>query len=652
MKRFFLLSWFVLTLLSCSSDEYELRRALRSAGKNRTELDKVLEHFSTEGDEQKLKAAELLIRQMGWHQSYTGDFHHYQEMMDSLIPQMGSAEKYNHFMSEVSDSLKNSFVLRKDIRTITANFLISNIDESFTLWREGRWATHLSFEDFCDYLLPYKIEERQPLENWRDEYKNLFVGNEIIVDDAIDEYRGEPDIALQNIRGAAKGHVLAYSDSLKTTNLFDLRLLKDIPYGDCVSLCDLGLLLYRSKGIPVAMDFVPGWADRAGSHAWLSIYTRRGINHAVHAFSNGNPIDEVQCRRFGKVYRRTFCPNPELIRRIRMGYPIPAPLNDVFFKDVTEEYVRCETAKVKINRSVLGQNVYAAVFNNQRWIPIAYGSRKGLGKALFEKLARNALYLPVVVKRNGEQVPLGNPFYIHANGMIETISPTPLKERQREVSLRRKYPVYWQLATVYNHTRGGVIQGCNSPDFQGAETLVEIPITITWSGYIQITQSQPFRYYRFCASDGTVCDLAEIKLYENDIFVRPDSLIIPSVISGDKEKASSLGSVIDNDALTWYTIDDNNGIWVGLDYGEPKQMTGVYYSVRSDGNDFYPGYEYVLRQWDGSMWKILDTFDGTKEIQHTFYDLEEGFLYLITCNSTGTQSRPFLVRERGAICWL
>ena len=651
MKRILLLSWIVLLLFSCSSARRELRSALRSAGKNRPELERVLDYFSSDGDKQKLNAAEFLIRHLRWHQSYTGDFQNYQEMMDSLIPKMTSAERYNRLMREITDTLKKDFVLREDIKTITGDFLIANINEAFSLWREGRWAKHLTFDEFCEYLLPYKIDELQPLEEWRDEYRHLFLGGEITIDDAIDEYRGEPHIALQNIRGTAKGNVLAYSDSLSTTALFDLRLLKDIPYGDCVSLCDLGLLLYRSKGIPVAMDFVPGWADRAGSHAWLSICTRRGVNIAVHAFSDGDPVDEVQCRRFAKVYRRTFQPNPELARRVSMGYPIPARLGDIFFKDVTEEYVRCEDVTAKVNRFVSGRNVYVAVFDNQRWVPVAYGMKKGLGKAVFNKLARNALYLPVVVKRNGEQVPFGNPFYIHTDGSIETITSPRQKGKRNTVTMCRKYPAYWQLAAVYDRTRGGVIQGSNAPDFREVKDIVEIPVSTAWSGYVSGISDNSFRYYRFCAPSGSKCDLAEIKLYEGDSIVCPQKIVLPSVISRDVDAAKLAEVIVDDDALTWYPTDDHLGIWIGIDCGSLKRITGVYYSVRSDGNDFYPGYEYVLRRWNGSIWETVETFVGTREVKHTFQNLQEGALYLITCITTGTQNRPFLVKE-GAVCWL
>ena len=55
----------------------------------------------------------------------------------------------------------------QDVKIVTAGFLIQNIDSAFVQWKEGPWARHLDFEDFCEYLLPYRISN-EPLEYWRD----------------------------------------------------------------------------------------------------------------------------------------------------------------------------------------------------------------------------------------------------------------------------------------------------------------------------------------------------------------------------------------------------------------------------------------------------------------------------------------------------
>ena len=68
-----LLALFLLFLTACSvvdSGEQRLESALEFAGKNRGELEKVLEHYKD--DSQKLEAAKFLIRNMPHWYSYEG----------------------------------------------------------------------------------------------------------------------------------------------------------------------------------------------------------------------------------------------------------------------------------------------------------------------------------------------------------------------------------------------------------------------------------------------------------------------------------------------------------------------------------------------------------------------------------------------------
>ena len=54
-----------------------------------------------------------------------------------------------------------------DSKIMTADYLIWSIDEAFRTWKQGKWARHLSFDEFCEFLLPYKVVETQLLDDWR-----------------------------------------------------------------------------------------------------------------------------------------------------------------------------------------------------------------------------------------------------------------------------------------------------------------------------------------------------------------------------------------------------------------------------------------------------------------------------------------------------
>ena len=52
-----------------------------------------------------------------------------------------------------------------DSEVVDADYLAENIEYAFMAW-ELPWARDLSFEEFCRYLLPYKMGNEAP-ERWR-----------------------------------------------------------------------------------------------------------------------------------------------------------------------------------------------------------------------------------------------------------------------------------------------------------------------------------------------------------------------------------------------------------------------------------------------------------------------------------------------------
>ena len=44
-----------------------------------------------------------------------------------------------------------------DSHVITASYLIRNIDHAFGMWEKQPWGKYIKFEDFCEYILPYRV---------------------------------------------------------------------------------------------------------------------------------------------------------------------------------------------------------------------------------------------------------------------------------------------------------------------------------------------------------------------------------------------------------------------------------------------------------------------------------------------------------------
>ena len=66
-----------------------------------------------------------------------------------------------------------------DSEVVDADYLAENIEYAFKAW-ELPWARDLSFEEFCRYLLPYKMGNEAP-ERWRAAVWEEFDRGEIVM---------------------------------------------------------------------------------------------------------------------------------------------------------------------------------------------------------------------------------------------------------------------------------------------------------------------------------------------------------------------------------------------------------------------------------------------------------------------------------------
>ena len=146
---------------------------MKRADGNRAELDGVLYHYrEVDPNPEKLSAAKYLIKNLAAHYSYMGneiqDYYDYAALIlkdTSLKP-----EQQRDSLLEKTDLMYSSLADKTiyDAQIIKAKYLIDNIDKSYNAWKNYPWANHLSFDDYLEWLLPYKGVELQELDSWRD----------------------------------------------------------------------------------------------------------------------------------------------------------------------------------------------------------------------------------------------------------------------------------------------------------------------------------------------------------------------------------------------------------------------------------------------------------------------------------------------------
>jgi hypothetical protein len=156
-------------VFSCSRQQDFFAEFFYFQASNRAELESVINHYSqTPADSLKLRAAEFLISNMAAHFSYSGEgLEEYYDAVDSVSANFANDNELALGALRALKPLKDLKPL-SDLQTVSADYLIKNIDRAFDDWQNGAWAKHLSFEEFCEYLLPYKVCEFQTLDDWRE----------------------------------------------------------------------------------------------------------------------------------------------------------------------------------------------------------------------------------------------------------------------------------------------------------------------------------------------------------------------------------------------------------------------------------------------------------------------------------------------------
>jgi len=392
-------------------DQASIDSVLSLAGDNRPQLERVLEHYAELGDTLKLKAARFLIANMGEH-SYVTYFMH--DSSKTEIPfDILSFPDYAA-LTTVADSLERArgtidFSRHEpvyDRNTITADHLTSQIDYAFRAWREKPWAKDMTWEDFRDYVLPYR-GSNEPLESWRQYFWDKYV---------------DLESRMKNPSDPVEAASLINSD-IMTYFGFDPRFyyhptdqgLADMlanRLGRCEDMTNITIYAFRANGIGITSDYTPYWANCGNNHAWNAVVTSDG---RVIPFmgAEANPGEYKLSWKAAKVYRKMFSEQPEcLALQPHKQDSLPRWLAGRNFRDVTSDYVPTCNVTVGFDKAVPDSVdiAYLCVFNSGEWQPIHWG-RIISDSATFTTMGKDIAYLPALYL-NGSMNPCGPPFLL------------------------------------------------------------------------------------------------------------------------------------------------------------------------------------------------------------------------------------------------
>lgn len=572
--------WTIITILvvcSCTHNE-RLEYALEFAGTNRLELEKVLTHYKDSG--QKYDAARFLIENMPRYYAYEGA-----ELDSMKVVQAGLFKKW--YLNEEQKAKWKMFSYQRldkvyDAKVITADYLIENIDLAFKAWQERPWSKSISFEEFCEWILPYRIGN-EPLENWRKPYyekysallDSLYKGSDVIV-------------AADSLMRKLMKHGYVFNEELKLPRLGAMFLEKQC-VGYCRETCDYTAYAFRSVGIPTGTDML----ITTGSHLWSAIKDSTGgvvatwFEPLIRGGNDG--------RKKGKVYRLCFGVQEEKIPGMWTEPEVPRNLKNPYVKDVTSDYFGENKTDIELQEKPSGKYVYVGIFSNLEWEAIDIADFHGR-KATIKDVEPEVVYVPLAWSEKDYRV-MGYPFKLTKNGVYYY---RPGNEVEK-VKLYRKFPLRkwtrYHLAGIV----GSKIEASNTLDFKHAELLCQI-VDTPKTNYIEVpcALKQKYRYVRFTAPKDKLARIGELLLFRS---AGEDGKIELKAVEGSEpdfgNKDVAKEKVCDQDFLTYFLSHEKGG-YVTLDLGKPEHIEQLVYVPRNDDNFITSGDVYELFYQDGA----------------------------------------------------
>lgn len=613
-----------LLLAGCSRNE-RLEYALRFAGENRSELEKVLELYRY--DEEKYAAACFLIENMPHYYSLRGEGIDSVQRTQSKYPieKVTAPDELAHWQEYDFGREERVY----DAHVITAEYLIDNIERAFRAWKGRPWNRGLSFEEFCELLLPYRVGNTQ-LGDWRESYEKHYGW---LLDSL---YRGSDVIAATDtVAHFLRKEGFTYCWDYQHPGLGPEFLLK-YRVGTCTDACEFALYVYRALGIPIATDMYVYSSETRKGHTWSAVRDTTG--HFVGFwFTEQDAIrDSVysDLRKAGKAFRECFGSQHERLTEILEDKDVPDFFKNLYRKDVSEDYYP-DTLRMEVTAEEYGRYAYIGVFNANGWIGIAMAAVKGR-EAVFPNVEPKVVYAPLSY-REGAYRTMDYPFYFDGH---RNIPYRPDLTHRDTVQLLRKHPLFrWQQGWL-NSMAGCFIELSDTKDFRTVKYSYRIPDTLEVAyNRIKLPRTISCRYLRFRGSKGGV-EVAEFECLRNGKAWTPATLdgTQPDNLSRQRKYAC------DGDPLTSFSALVPGAILV-VDYGREIEVDNINFTAYNDDNFIRIGDEYELFYHGGRQgWISLGRRTATDPWLE-YDNLPRGALFHLRCLTRGIEEQVFHIEN-------
>ena len=632
-----------------------LEVSLQSAGSSRKELEKVLCRYQVHpSDSLKYKAACFLIENMPFYTYSDGEqLDNFKSYYAWLKISKGKTPQ------EIADSVKNAYGPikeineKRDIMEIDSAYLCHNIDWAFKVWQEQPWGKNISFETFCEYLLPYRIGD-EPLTYWREMYYEKYNSllDSLRMSDSLDIE--DPVVAANYL--ISKLPDKSYYYTSVTPYPFGHIGPEYVQYlsGTCREVTDFAVYLFRALGIPCAIDFVPVRSYINAGHFWLTTGNKDGEEYMTDFPQKLRPVRKNWWYRWddsSKVYRYTFSVNRDLYEQMaKYGEEVYPFWRLPKFTDVTygygysfkKELVIPLEKQYKTKRS--GKIAYLCVSERDRWTPVDWTAYDA-GHLVFQYV-RNGSFMRVATYENGTLCFLTDPFYVDKQS--NEICYYPAGKEKEDVVLYAKCDI-GRENMFRDRMIGGVFEGSNHPDFSEKDTLFIIqgrPNRLNTT--VKSWSDKEYRYLRYFGPPRSACNIAEVAFYEKNDTVALSGKIIGTPGCYQHDGTHEYTNVFDGKTWTSFDYHQPTGGWAGLDLGRKVRVDRIVYTPRNRDNYVRPDDLYELFYCDKD-WKSAGKIKATAD-SLVFRDIPVNTVLLLRNHTRGLDERIFIY-ENGSQLW-
>lgn len=560
----------------------------------------------SEGNELVLQkqAAKFLLSNITLHSSYDCN------QNDSILSSIDTLYRNKPFWIKSAITVFHSkgFSTIYDINnTYDSTKLMQHINRMLSLRKMYHWYQYYSFEDFCEYILPYNhFEEFQdsiPVNNSLRSTLNKNIHDRLAVHNIY--YDGD----LNYIETKLKDVI----NQLSQSNIWEELTNLNINFScreEAIAECHL----YNSVGIPRVIDFVPHWANINGRHTWAT-----------------SPYNlKIPYQNYAKIYRKTYSRNPIPTTSKRKEI-IPNLFQDPFNKDVTSQYGNTDEISVELSKKRYEfENIYLYIFSEGNLWPIAWTKISGK-YATFKNLGKGIVYFPGYNSINGMIIE-GHPILLNRDGTSRELIPDHCNTQ--EMKLFRKYPLTQEKIDRIENLIGATILGYQDNNLR-PDTLATIPSNYMTESMIALNAENSYKYIQIIPN--RVMQIAEICILSEN----KDSIDFKTT-----SKEYNQLAICDNNYLTYSDFIPN----LKLEIKDSEHLAFMRIMPRNDDNWINPGDVYELFYFCSQGWVSCGTKIATANFV-TYSEVPSRALYLLKNHSKGTEERPFTWEDGKMTFW-